>query len=121
MGLLPAAVLADPEHPWLRLQEARLPRGVLGVIYYRDAVELVTPQGVQRRPFTGAVELHSREPAPVPTPAPSAKQITAAERAKAWRAANREKVKAQHQRKAQQRRAARDQLRDALAASCRAS
>lgn len=119
---LPADLLADPDHPWLRRQEARLPRSVLGVIYHPDGVELVMPQGVTRRPFLGTIELRSSKPSCLAqtahqSPAKSAE----AERVRAWRAANREKVREQHRRKAHRRRTERDQLRDAIAASARAA
>lgn len=126
MSLLPAAVLADPDHPWLRRQERALPRSVLAVVYGRDALELVSPQGVCRRPFVGyaphlgPVKSLAAD-AVTPHVGRSAKQVAAAERAKAWRAANREKVKAQHQRKVQRRRIERDQLHEAAAATNRAA
>lgn len=126
-ALLPAPVLTDPEHPWLRRQEAALPRGVLGVIYYRDGVELVTPQGVTRRAFRGSVELSAAMPAvaertPVTTvhePALPSARKRAADRVKAWRAANPTKVAAQIRRKIEQRRVRQSQLREAVAATNR--
>lgn len=120
-ALLPAAILADPAHPWLQRQERSLPKGVLGVVYYRDCVELVMPQGVTRRPFVGEVDLcRSLGSAPPPEPPTPLHHAGAeAERVKAWRAANREKVKAQSRRQAERRRAARTQLREAAAASNR--
>lgn len=120
-AILPTAVLADPDHPWLRRQEAKLPRGVLGVIYHRDGVELVSPTGVSRRPFQGQIDFSPRqEPAAAAKPARSPQQIAAADRTRAWKAANRDKVRAQHERQARRRRAERDQLHEAAAATNRA-
>lgn len=119
---LPASILADAEHPWLERQERRLPRGVLGVIYYRDGVELLSPQGVRRRPFRGEIDLRAPEDAPSPRPAPrSAKQVAAAERTRAWRLGNREKVRAQSTRLSLRRKTERSQLIEAAAATDRAA
>lgn len=123
LAIFPTAVLTEPDHPWLRRQEQELPRGVLGVVYYRDGVDLVRPSGITRRPFVGEVCGSAPEAAPPPSlpSLPTPRQTAAAARTAAWKAANREKVKAQRQRAAQRRKAERDQLRDAIAASHRAA
>ena len=119
-AVLPDAILENPDHAWLRRQERRLPRGVLGVIYHHDGVELVMPQGITRRPFVGVIELRSPEQPAFEQESPRSPAKSAeAERVRAWRTANREKVREQHRRKAHRRRAERDQLRDAIAASAR--
>ncbi|WP_293681528.1 hypothetical protein [uncultured Phenylobacterium sp.] len=122
-ALFPSAILMDPAHPWLQRQERSLPRGTLGVIYHRDGVELVTPQGILRRPFVGAMELgETPESAPASDPAiRSAKQMAAAERTRAWKAANPSRVQAQHRRQAQRRKTERHQLYEAAAATNRAA